>query len=373
MTRPTRVALVAHVVDPHGGGMAAMNAAYVAALAHRFALTIVANEVDEASASRAKVVHVPTPSSPAFARFAVFWLAASWKLRRLRREVDLVWTTGAICAGRVDLVSVHLCQAGLVEAYGGHLTAPGLRGPRRVAAALHRYLALAAERHTVERSRVLGAVSSSLAAELTRLYPGAAVAATPNGAELAACSAVPPRDAADGPLVVAFIGGDWPLRRLDDLLVGVAAATGGGADLELLLAGAGDGASLTRRCRELGIEGRTTYLGEVDGAAGVLERCDVVAIPSPYETFSLVALEAAAAGRPVVGRAVGIVPELVGDGEGGVVVDGDPASFAAALTRLAADRSLLATMGEAARRRSAAFSIEAATSAMADVLEGLGP
>ena len=352
--------------------MAAMNAAYVAALSGRFELTLLANEVDEASASRAqRVVHVPTLGSPAALRFAIFWLAASLRLARLRRSGALVWTTGAICAGRADLISVHLCQAGLVEAYGGRLTAPGLKGPRRLAAALHRRLALAAERHAFKRCGALGAVSGSLAAELKRLYPQARVLDTPNGADLTTFAALPPRREDATSLVVGFIGGDWPLRHLDDLLEGVAQASARGVELELLVAGRGDAGWLQAQVEGLGVAGRCTYLGEVEGSAGVLARCDVVAIPSPYETFSLVALEAAAAGRALVGRAVGVVPELVADREGGRIVDGTPSSFAEAFAALAADPPLLRAMGEAARRRASRFTLEAATTAMGDVLEEL--
>ena len=364
--------LVAHVIDPAGGGMAAMNAAYVAALSERFELTLLANEVDEASAMLAqRVVHVPTVGSPAALRFAIFWVAASLRLRRLRRSGTLVWTTGAICAGRADLISVHLCQAGLVEAYGKRLTAAGLRGPRRLAAALHRALALTAERHAFKRCGALGAVSGSLAAELERLYPQVRVLDTPNGADLASFATLPARREPNPALVVGFIGGDWPLRRLDDLLEGVAQAAARGVDVALLVAGRGDAAWLEARVEELALAGRCTYLGEVEGSAGVLSRCDVVAIPSPYETFSLVALEAAAAGRALVGRAVGVVPELVGEREGGIVVGGEPSSFAEAFAVLAADPVLLRSMGGEAQRRSGRFTLPSATMAMGEVLEGL--
>jgi glycosyltransferase involved in cell wall biosynthesis len=80
---------------------------------------------------------------------------------------------------------------------------------------------------------------------------------------------------------------------------------------------------------------------------------DVVAVPSVIpDAFSRVILEAMAAGRPVVGTDVGGTPELIQDGETGLLVPRhDPAALAAALERLLDDPALAARLGAAARRR----------------------
>ncbi len=70
------------------------------------------------------------------------------------------------------------------------------------------------------------------------------------------------------------------------------------------------------------------------------------------ETFGIVALEAGAAGKPVVASDVGGLPDVVVDGETGYLVPpGDPAPLCAAIERLLADPSLRSRMGEAARER----------------------
>jgi glycosyltransferase involved in cell wall biosynthesis len=82
-------------------------------------------------------------------------------------------------------------------------------------------------------------------------------------------------------------------------------------------------------------------------------RCLLALVPSlSPETFGLAALEAMAAGRPVIASRIGGLPELIRDGQEGVLVEpGDVSSLAAAIERLLADPELRARMGAAGRRR----------------------
>ena len=76
-------------------------------------------------------------------------------------------------------------------------------------------------------------------------------------------------------------------------------------------------------------------------------RCaDLVAVPSYSESFGLVALEAQACGTPVLARRVGGLPHAVRDGHTGILVDGaEPAAWAVALAKLAADAPLRRRLG----------------------------
>jgi glycosyltransferase involved in cell wall biosynthesis len=74
------------------------------------------------------------------------------------------------------------------------------------------------------------------------------------------------------------------------------------------------------------------------------------------ETFGLVALEAMAAGRPVVASGLGGLAEVVADGETGILVaPGDVRALRCALDRLIASPKLRSAMGDAARRRADGF------------------
>ncbi|HEX2088061.1 MAG TPA: glycosyltransferase family 4 protein [Solirubrobacteraceae bacterium] len=102
---------------------------------------------------------------------------------------------------------------------------------------------------------------------------------------------------------------------------------------------------LERELRELatrlGVAERVRFLGFRDDLDVVLGAVDAVVVPSTHpDPLPNAALEAAAAGRCVVAAAHGGLPEIVRDGETGVLVaPGDPAALAAALAELDAERA----------------------------------
>jgi glycosyltransferase involved in cell wall biosynthesis len=142
------------------------------------------------------------------------------------------------------------------------------------------------------------------------------------------------------------------------LLEAFARAASVAEELRLLIAGDGPlRAELEWQADALGISDRVWFSGFVDGVDGLLRAADIVAFPTTAafgEGFGLVNLEAMAAGRPVVASAVDSIPEIVVDGETGILVPpGDPGALAAALVKLAGDRELRARMGERGRHRAA--------------------
>jgi starch synthase len=74
--------------------------------------------------------------------------------------------------------------------------------------------------------------------------------------------------------------------------------------------------------------------------------------PSVYEPLGIVNLEAMACGTAVVGSAVGGIPEVVADGQTGLLVPpGDPVRLAEALAALTADPARATAMGQHGRQR----------------------
>jgi glycosyltransferase involved in cell wall biosynthesis len=121
-----------------------------------------------------------------------------------------------------------------------------------------------------------------------------------------------------------------------------------------------DLARLERLSRDLGLGGRVEFLGHVDFArlAGEYRRADVFCLPSRQEGFGIVFLEAMAAGLPIVAARAAAVPEVVSDGESGILVGPDrPDDLAAALDRLLSDPAERLRMGEAGRRRAASYEV----------------
>jgi len=87
----------------------------------------------------------------------------------------------------------------------------------------------------------------------------------------------------------------------------------------------------------------------------LLSHATVFACPSLYEPLGIVNLEAMACGTAVVGSAVGGIPEVVSDGETGLLVPpDDPAALAVALNTLVGDAARAAAMGRLGRERAVA-------------------
>lgn len=114
----------------------------------------------------------------------------------------------------------------------------------------------------------------------------------------------------------------------------------------------GQGEALADQAEELGIADRVEVLGFVDWDRyrAVHRRADVFVLPSEWEAFGIVLLEAWAAGTPVVATRVGGIPSVVDHGEDGLVVPyGDPAALAEAAAELLDDPERAEAMGRRGR------------------------
>jgi glycosyltransferase involved in cell wall biosynthesis len=116
----------------------------------------------------------------------------------------------------------------------------------------------------------------------------------------------------------------------------------------------GDGperAALEQRSRELGLEDAVTFTGYQANVRPYYALAHVVAVPSHTEGSPNVVLEAMAAGVAVAATRVGGVPEIVTDGETGLLAPRqDPNAMAAALTTLRADPALRRRLAEEGKR-----------------------
>jgi len=123
--------------------------------------------------------------------------------------------------------------------------------------------------------------------------------------------------------------------------------------VRVLCAGTGSqAAALERRRDALGLGDRVVFLGRVEDVPALLAASDTVVLPSRHEGLGVAALEAMAAGRPVVASKVGGLPEALGNGEAGLLVEpGEAGALAAALRRLAETPAMGRAFGQAGRRR----------------------
>ena len=110
--------------------------------------------------------------------------------------------------------------------------------------------------------------------------------------------------------------------------------------------------AMEQRVAELGIGSRFRFLGFRADAPRLIPAFDIVTVPSHIEPLGNATLEAMAAGRPVVGSRVGGIPEMVVDGETGLLVPAkDPGALAGALEALVQSADTRRTYGRAGRAR----------------------
>ena len=189
------------------------------------------------------------------------------------------------------------------------------------------------------------AISAGLAAYLTDTqgYPADTFTVVHYGID--AGSEPPPPPA---PTRLVAVGRLIRIKGFDILLQAFAIARRELPDLTLELAGAGP---LEQELRATAPEG-VTFLGRVSPIEQCYERNAIVVVPSRGEGFGLVALEAAARGRPAIVADVGGLPEIVDDGRTGVVVpSGDANALASAIVALSGAPARVLELGAAARHR----------------------
>ncbi|MGZ4725156.1 MAG: glycosyltransferase, partial [Ilumatobacteraceae bacterium] len=171
---------------------------------------------------------------------------------------------------------------------------------------------------------------------------------------------------------VLFVGRLETRKGIDDFLAAIEVLAEAYPAVEWTLAGAettppgtsGREETFRKRNIEQGWTDRVVFLGAVDDEAldAAYRAADLVVLPSRYESFGLVMLEAMMHGKAVVSCDVGGIVEVVRDGVDGLLVaPADPVALARAIGELLDDPARRATMGRQGRKRfEQEFSIPAA-------------
>ena len=217
-------------------------------------------------------------------------------------------------------------------------------------------------RWSLGRSTAVTAPSTDLLERARRLGARGLLERVPYGADIAAFE-VPAENArslrrrlgfSEEHVVVAGVGRLIPVKGFEYLVAAHAEALVSAPQLRLVLVGDGDArAALEEQVSALGISDTVVLAGAADRAEipAYMAAADVVAVPSVrygryVDGLPNVALEAMAAGKPLVASDVGGLPELVRDAENGLLVgEKDAQALAGALITLAGDPALRERLG----------------------------
>jgi glycosyltransferase involved in cell wall biosynthesis len=230
-------------------------------------------------------------------------------------------------------------------------------------------------------SRVI-AVTQHEAVHLTALgVDSEKVEVIPNGVDIGEFARPPKMRDGDEPIIGLFVGRiDSDQKGLHTLVRAVALlSTSLGLQIRLVGEDWGGTEPLRSLAQRLGVSDRLTFVGKLSRAELVEEyaQAQFFVLPSIFEPFGIVLLEAMAAGLPVIASRVGGIPEIVEDGRTGLLVEpGNPGSLAEALRHLCRDEVLRKSMGRRAREHVMPYDWELIVprilSVYAEALEGRG-
>jgi glycosyltransferase involved in cell wall biosynthesis len=217
------------------------------------------------------------------------------------------------------------------------------------------------EASTARRAQALASPSRNLAGLLAKAWGlnGQAIRILPYPIDIARLSAQP---WTAHPPTVLFVGRFEPRKGVHVLVEAVPQVIARVSQARFVFVGGhaenAAGAKpfmkrLLERLDALGCRDRVTFVAwqKPDALLEFYRKAWVVAIPSLYDNYPNVCLEAMASARPVVGSRVGGIPEMVEDGKCGFLVPpGDCGALAQALANVLAHSDTAKALGQAARR-----------------------
>ena len=210
---------------------------------------------------------------------------------------------------------------------------------------LYNAVVLAIERRLFRTTPRIVAIARAGKAEIESLYdvPPRRVDVVYNGVDLvrfhpASCARVRVSARAEarvpaGASALLFVGSGFERKGLGTALEALARIR---ADARLIVVGRGNVDAYQAQARRLGIEERVIWLGARPDVERWYGAADVVVLPTTYEPFGNVHLEALASGVPIVTTSAAGGAEIVNDTCGAVVTPGDPRALAEAVERLGA-------------------------------------
>ena len=371
-----KLGLIAHKVHRRGG-MERAAAEVMERIARRHQVVILAREC-EAQAPRLTfrpVDALPRPN-----------VLTNWSFRHNARHSEKrlgLTLTNAIGASALDadVITAQFCHAAFHASHGG-LRGGGSR-PRRAWQEFVEGVFTRQEQAAYRSPRLkrVIAVSHGIKRELMTHYgvDGDKIVVIPNGVDHAvfkpASTSADKRDLRRGlglpedAFLCLFVGGDWDRKGLADAIRAVA----GLPKAALAVVGLGDVDRFGALVREAGAAGRVFFVGRSPRPQDYYAAADAFTFPSRYEAFSLVTLEAAASGLPILARRINGTEELIEDGVNGFFLDGLPASLGEKIGILQQDPARLGRMSEAALESSRRYTWDRVAAEQLAVFEEAAP
>ncbi len=367
--------LVASDVAPIGGMERAAYELSRRLVARGWNLTVIARSCALEPGPRVRFIRLRSPSRPV--SVALIADALFVMLALTRHRPALLHTVNPTIVGRADVITAQFCEAAFRGAGIARARRPSV--PYRVNSWLASWIALLFERWCYRPARVrrIACASRGLRRDTEAWYPRIRdrLETIPNGVEVEAFRADPEVRARvrrelgvpDDQLVALFIGGDWHRKGLRHAIDALRDAP----DWTLVVVGSGDPAAFAGQIDAAGVRSRVRFVGRQTDPVPYFVAADALVGPSYFEAFSLVTLEGAAAGLPLIVPRMNGTEEFVVDGVNGWFTERDGAAIAERLRVLRDDEGLRRRMSDAARESAAPYDWDRITDQFEDLYAGL--
>jgi glycosyltransferase involved in cell wall biosynthesis len=319
----------------------------LSALCHEHEFTVFAVHFENPCPEKIRWIRVPAPTRPLALLFLVFHITAPlcYLLHRARhgaRFDSVQFIESNLSFGKICYP--HFCHRAFLQRHWSATSAKGLRGFVRW---LDHWLHAKFEPIAFRRAAWIVAPSQGLARELAATYPqiGSKLRVIANPVDLQGFDA--PQDfdresarkklgIAPSEVAIAFVALAHYERKGLPLLL-QALADVGNPSLKLLVVGGSATAVADYRVRAeiIGLNGNVGFFETQRDIRAYLWASDALALPSHYEVFPLVALEAAAAGLPLLVAPLNGVEEFISDPENGFVMQRTVPAITHCLARFA--------------------------------------
>jgi glycosyltransferase involved in cell wall biosynthesis len=361
---------------PAGGQMLKI----VQALSSEYEFTVFGQIIDESLKGKVRFYRMPIPIiRPRLLTYLPqFWLYGRlFRSLELDKHFDIVHSIEG-AAPFASVVTMHYCGA---EAF--NLLRSGIRYPgiRRLYYPLHYSFLIKMERLAVRNPylKCVVAVSNGLKREIIQYYrPSANIVVIPNSVDVDYFSdAYQYRKMIRQELSLKetdFVGvicalGDWERKGLNVLIDSVALLPKN--TVKIIVVGGGPIQIYRKLCHEKGVSESFIFTGFTREVKKFYGASDFFILPTAYEAFPLVALEAAAAGLPLLVTRVNGLEDFVEEGVNGFFIQREPKSIAETIQSLVDNQQKLKEMGREAQFRAQKFRVENMVNAYKELYQSL--
>ena len=342
-------------------------------LSRRHRVSILSHSVDDIDRGRIHWIPVRSLRGPAVLMYLNFYIRAGLRTRSLNDAI--VHSQGANCP-KFDVSSVHTVIAEklyILKKLGSFFHE--MTTLQRVSWSVHYKLARCFESRLFRHPEgILVPVSGGTGDELRRHYnpPEERIRVVPNGVDL---DEFHPGDSfgnrsirdsmgldPDGSYFL-FVGGEWARKGLPTVIEALSHCI----KPHVLVAGFGPVEVYRRLAEKFGVTRRIHFIGPVQDTSKLYRTGTALLMPSHYEAFSLVSLEAAASGLPILASPVSGTDELIEQENNGWIIEREPKKWADHMERLSEDAGLAKRMGAASRNIAGSFTWDRAVSCFEEI------